>query len=156
MFAAAGDLIGASTFESFIAQDKPTIDVLNQAGLDVSSVGNHEFDKGYDDIVDRVLAPYDPTTNPYGGASWTYLGANVRLAGDAPALPETWTKDFGDVTVGFVGVVTDETPSLVSPDGVAGLTFQKEYVATNREAAELKAAGADIVIALIHEGAPDY
>ena len=154
VFAAAGDLIGASTFESFVAHDKPTIDVLNQADLDVSSVGNHEFDKGYSDIVDRVMAPYDPVTNPYGGAQWQYLGANVRLAGDAPALPETWTENFGDITVGFVGVVTDETPSLVSPDGVAGLTFQKEYVATNREAAELKAAGADIVVALIHEGAP--
>jgi len=155
VFAAAGDLIGASTFESFIAQDKPTIDVLNEAGLEVSAVGNHEFDKGYNDLVNRVMAPYDATTNPYGGASWTYLGANVRLSGtDAPALPETWTQTFGDVTVGFIGVVTDETPSLVSPDGVAGLTFQKEYVATNREAAELKAAGADLVIALIHEGAP--
>jgi 5'-nucleotidase len=155
VFAAAGDLIGASTFESFIAQDKPTIDVLNEAGLDVSSVGNHEFDKGYNDLVDRVMAPYDATTNPYGGASWQYLGANVRLSGsNAPALPETWTENFGDITVGFVGVVTDETPSLVSPDGVAGLNFEKEYVATNRSAAELKAAGADIVIALIHEGAP--
>lgn len=155
VFAAAGDLIGASTFESFIAQDKPTIDVLNEAGLDVSSVGNHEFDKGYNDIVNRVMAPYDAVTNPYGGASWTYLGANVRLSGtNAPALPETWTENFGDITVGFVGVVTDETPSLVSPDGVAGLTFEKEYIATNRSAAELKAAGADIVIALIHEGAP--
>jgi 5'-nucleotidase len=154
VFAAAGDLIGASTFESFIAHDKPTIDVLNEAGLDVSAVGNHEFDQGYDDLVNRVMAPYDPVTNPFGGASWQYLGANVRLAGDAPALDETWTETFGDVTVGFIGVVTDETPSLVSPDGVAGLTFQKEHVATNREAAELKAAGADIVIALIHEGAP--
>ena len=57
IFAAAGDLIGASTFESFIANDKPTIDALNEAGLEVSSVGNHEFDKGYDDLVNRVMAP---------------------------------------------------------------------------------------------------
>jgi len=155
VFAAAGDLIGASTFESFIAYDKPTIDVLNNAGLDVSAVGNHEFDQGYDDLVNRVLAPYDPDTNPFGGAAWEYLGANVREAatGD-PALPETWTETFGDITVGFVGVVTDETPTLVSPSGVAGLDFEKEHVATNRSAAELKAAGADVVIALIHEGAP--
>ena len=93
VFAAAGDLIGASTFESFIAQDKPTIDVLNEAGLDVSSVGNHEFDKGYNDIVNRVMAPYDAVTNPYGGASWTYLGANVRLSGtNAPALPDSRSR----------------------------------------------------------------
>ncbi|MGC4175304.1 5'-nucleotidase C-terminal domain-containing protein [Demequina sp.] len=155
VFAAAGDLIGASTFESFIAHDKPTIDVLNEAGLEVSAVGNHEFDQGYNDLVDRVMAPYDAVTNPYGGASWQYLGANVRVSGtNAPALPETWTETFGDVTVGFIGVVTDETPSLVSPDGVAGLTFEKEFTATNRSAADLKAAGADLVIALIHEGAP--
>ncbi len=64
VFAAAGDLIGASTFESFIAQDKPTIDALNAAGLEVSAVGNHEFDQGYDDLVNRVMAPYDADTNP--------------------------------------------------------------------------------------------
>ena len=64
VFAAAGDLIGASTFESFILNDKPTIDALNAAGLDVSSVGNHEFDQGYDDLVNRVMAPYDIDDNP--------------------------------------------------------------------------------------------
>ena len=68
VFAAAGDLIGASTFESFIQKDKPTIDALNEAGLDVSAVGNHELDAGYDDLVNRVMAPYDATTNPLGGA----------------------------------------------------------------------------------------
>ena len=59
VFAAAGDLIGASTFESFIQQDKPTIDALNEAGLEVSAVGNHELDQGYADLVNRVMAPYD-------------------------------------------------------------------------------------------------
>src|SRR3954451_20783630 len=73
VFAAAGDLIGASTFESFINNDKPTIDALNAAGLEVSAAGNHEFDKGYHDLVDRVMAPYDADTNPYGGADWKYI-----------------------------------------------------------------------------------
>ncbi len=45
-FVAAGDLIGASTFTSFIQQDKPTIDALNAIGLSTSSFGNHEFDLG--------------------------------------------------------------------------------------------------------------
>ena len=82
VFAAAGDLIGASTFESFIQDDKPTIDALNEAGLDVSAVGNHEFDQGYDDLVNRVMAPYDAATNPLGGAEWQYIGANVKLKAD--------------------------------------------------------------------------
>ena len=91
VFAAAGDLIGASTFESFIQNDKPTIDALNAAGLDVSSVGNHEFDQGYDDLVNRVMAD----DNPEGGAEWKYLGANVRFkATGNPALPATWIKEL--------------------------------------------------------------
>jgi 5'-nucleotidase len=154
VFAAAGDLIGASTFESFIAHDKPTIDALNAAGLQVSAVGNHEFDQGYSDLVNRVMAPYDATTNPYGGATWEYLGANVRdTATGNPALPETWTIDLSGIKVGFVGVVTHHLPELVSPTGIAGLTIEPEVTAANRSAAALKAAGADIVVMLVHEGA---
>lgn len=155
VFAAAGDLIGASTFESFVQQDKPTIDALNAMDLDVSAVGNHEFDQGYDDLVNRVMAPYDADANPYGGAMWQYIGANVRdgATGD-PALPETWTEDFGDITVGFVGAVTDQLDELVNPDGIAGLTIEEPYIAANRSAADLKAAGADLVVLLVHEGAP--
>ena len=88
-FAAAGDLIGASTFESFIQHDKPTIDALNAAGLEVSAVGNHELDQGYDDLVNRVMADYDVDTNPYGGAEWQYIAANlkVRATGEPPFPP---------------------------------------------------------------------
>jgi 5'-nucleotidase len=155
VFAAAGDLIGASTFESFIAHDKPTIDALNAAGLDVSSVGNHEFDQGYSDLVNRVMAPYDATTNPYGGAEWQYLGANVRMKDTHdPAIDATWIKDFGDVEVGFIGAVTEHLDELVSPAGIADLEIEDIVTATNREAAALKTAGADIVVLLVHEGAP--
>ncbi|WP_082227275.1 bifunctional metallophosphatase/5'-nucleotidase [Demequina rhizosphaerae] len=153
VFAAAGDLIGASTFESFIAHDKPTIDVLNAMGLDVSAVGNHEFDQGYADLVDRVMQP-ESDANPDGGAQWEYLGANVRLLNGDPALPETWIQTFGEVEVGFIGAVTDETPSLVSPDGVAMLEFEDEAVAANRSAAALEDEGADVIVLLVHEGAP--
>ena len=61
-FVAAGDLIGASTFESFIDKDKPTLKALNAAGLEYSSVGNHEFDQGVGDLVNRVMKPQTPAT----------------------------------------------------------------------------------------------
>src|SRR6185312_7553190 len=51
----AGDLIGASLFNSAVAQDQPTIDVMNEMCLNASSVGNHEFDKGYADLTGRVI-----------------------------------------------------------------------------------------------------
>lgn len=148
VFVAAGDLVGASTFESFIAQDQPTIDALNAAGLDVSAVGNHEFDTGYDDLTNRIMVE----------AEWEYLGANVRFLNGDPALPETWMQTFGDgdsaVDVGFIGAVTDETPSLVTPAGVEDLHFEMEAVAANRSAAALESAGAELIVLLVHEGAP--
>ena len=154
VFAAAGDLIGASTFESFIAKDKPTIDALNEAGLEVSAVGNHEFDQGYNDLVNRVLAPYDAQTNPYGGASWKYLGANVKFkdSGD-PALDGTWIKDMGGVQVGFIGAVTEHLPELVSPGGISDIEVTDVPTAANAAADDLKDAGADVVVLLVHEGA---
>lgn len=155
VFAAAGDLIGASTFESFIQQDKPTIDALNAAGLEVSAVGNHELDQGYNDLIDRVMAPYDAVTNPNGGAEWEYIAANLRLrATGEPAVPPTWVKEFGDVRVGFVGAVTEDLPALVSPAGIADIEVTGIVESVNAEAAALVADSADLVVMLVHEGAP--
>ncbi|WP_183098849.1 ExeM/NucH family extracellular endonuclease [Nocardioides pelophilus] len=144
VFAAAGDLIGASTFESFVQDDEPTIDALNEAGLEVSAVGNHEFDQGYEDLVGRVQ----------DRATWEYIGANVEEPAGRDDLAETWTKDFGGITVGFVGAVTEELPALVSPAGIEGVTVTDIVDATNAAAADLKAGGADMVVLLVHEGSP--
>lgn len=148
IFAAAGDLIGASTFTSFIQDDEPTIDALNAIGLDVSSFGNHEFDQGRDDIA-RIQA----------SADWPYLAANVYERGTgAPAFDEYSVVETGGVSIGFVGAVTDELPSLVSPDGIATLEVRPIVPEVNRVAAALSdgdpANGeADVVILLVHEGA---
>ena len=169
VFAAAGDLIGASTFESFIQKDKPTLDALNRAGLDVSAAGNHEFDGGYNDLVNRVMKP-ESAANPEGGAKWQYIAANVRKkSDDSPALPDvtadtpdatdvsngaTWmTTTAGGVKVGFVGAVTEDLPALVSPSGIADLSVQPIVREVNEGATQLKNDGADVVIMLVHEGA---
>ena len=163
VFAAAGDLIGASTFESFIQEDKPTIDALNEAGLDVSAVGNHEFDQGYDDLINRVMAPFDADTNPRGGAEWEYIGANVKLKADgtqAPGLEPTYVQTFNpdtaeEVEVGFVGAVTEHLDELVSPAGIADIEATDIPAAVNTEADLLKADGVDLIVLLVHEGAPN-
>jgi len=154
----AGDLIGASLFSSAVAQDEPTIDVLNEIGLDASSVGNHEFDKGWADLRDRVLGG-DPT-NPTN-ASWDYLGANVYAKGTQnPVLPSFETFDVGGVSVGVIGAVTQETSSLVSPGGIADLDFGPVVPALNRVAGELSDGDttngeADVIVAVVHAGAVD-
>ncbi|WP_233559110.1 ExeM/NucH family extracellular endonuclease [Micromonospora radicis] len=146
-FVSAGDNIGASTFISAIDDDNPTIDALNQMGLLTSAVGNHEFDKGMTDLTDRVVPRAD----------FPLLGANV-YRGDQRALPAYSVHDVGGVRVGFIGVVTEQTGSLVSPDGIAGLTFREPVAEANAVARQLKdgdpANGeADVVVLLTHEGA---
>lgn len=142
IFAGAGDFIGASTFPSFIAKDKPTIDALNDAQMQVSSVGNHEFDQGWNDLANRVIPEAD----------WKYLGANVKKLDGSDALAPTWETTIGGVKVGFVGAVTEHLHELVSPAGIASLQITDIAQAVNKGAADLTAAGAQIVVLLVHEG----
>ena len=161
LFLAAGDNVSASLFASAVADDKPTIDVLNALGMNASAVGNHEFDKGYDDLVNRIMAPYDATTNPNGGAMWKYLGANVYQHGTTtPALPEYAIFTVDGLKVGVIGAVTAETPALVSPGGITQIDIGDPVTAVNRVADQLtdgnEANGeADVLIAEYHEGASE-
>lgn len=149
LFLSAGDNIGASVFASSVQQDTPTIDVLDALGLQTSAVGNHEFDQGAADLTGRVS----------DRADWSYLGANVYDKGTTtPALDEYDTFDVGGVTVGVIGVVTEETATIVSPDGIAALDFGDPVEAVNRVADQLTngddADGeADVIVAEYHEGA---
>lgn len=139
-----GDSIGGSLFASSVQQDQPTIDVLNALGLQASAVGNHEFDRGFADLTDRVIPASD----------FPILGANVRNADGSPALEAYEVVEVGDLTVGVIGAVTEETPSLVSPSGVADITFTDPVDAVNDAVAELEALpdAPDVIVAQYHEG----
>jgi len=145
----AGDSIGASTFTSFIQQDQPTLDALNSIGLDASALGNHEFDTGTADLRDRILP----------AAAFPYLAVNVYKAGTSdPAFEEYSLQEVGQTTVGFIGAVTEELPSLVSPAGITDIEVGAIVPAVNRVALQLSdgdtANGeADVLILLVHEGA---
>ena len=151
LFVSAGDSVGGSAYVSSILQDRPTIEALNAMSLDASALGNHELDQGLADLEDRIL----PASN------FPILAANV--SGSAPLAAEgngrgAFIKEVGGVRVGFVGVVTDELPTLVSPSALSTLTLSPAVATANARAAELKdgdpANGeADIVVVLSHEDA---
>lgn len=146
LFLSVGDNIGASLFASAVQDDEPTIDVLDALDLATSAVGNHEFDRGFDDLTGRVQ----------DRADWTYLGANVvDAATGEPALPAYDTFEVGGLDVAVVGAVTEETPTLVSPSGIEGLRFTDPVEAVNDTVAELEASATppDVVVASYHEGA---
>ncbi|MBM7520090.1 ExeM/NucH family extracellular endonuclease [Nocardioides nitrophenolicus] len=148
VFVAAGDLVGASTFESFIQDDEPTIDALNAMGLEVSAAGNHEFDRGYADLEGRIR----------DRADWEYIAANLDYPAGTPEadkLAESWTKTIDGVKVGFVGAVTEDLPGLVNPAGLGGITVDDVVDSVNAEAERLVTEeSTDLVILLVHEGAP--
>ncbi len=140
IFTSSGDNIGAGPFEAMLLDDAPTIDVLNTMGLEVSAVGNHEFDKGAADLSDRVIP----------NAQFSYLAANTAtVKGTKPYE----VKELDGVKVAFIGTVTADMPNLVSPDGIAGITWNDPVETTNAVATKLKESGeADVVVALVHAG----
>jgi 5'-nucleotidase len=156
---AAGDLIGATPLISAAYHDEPTVDLLGKLGLDVSSVGNHEFDEGYGELLRIMKGGCHKVDgcSPAGtwpGAEYDYLGANVRFkkASQLPALAPFSIKEVNGVKVGFIGLVTKSTPSIVTAEGIKDLTFTDEVEAANRSSKALKLLGVKAQVVLVHEG----
>jgi 2',3'-cyclic-nucleotide 2'-phosphodiesterase (5'-nucleotidase family) len=142
---AAGDSVGATPPISAFFDDFPTIDGMNFAGFDADGIGNHNFDAGQDRLEAHVAA-----------ADFTYLTANVFLDGtdDRPDWATPYMiRDFGDVQVAFIGFTNTDVPILVNPTFVADLDFRDPAPIINALAADLRANGADAVVAFGHGGA---
>ncbi|HEY7721689.1 MAG TPA: bifunctional metallophosphatase/5'-nucleotidase [Pedococcus sp.] len=156
---AAGDLIGGSTFLSGLFHDEPSVETLNAMGLDVSSVGNHEFDEGTQELLRMQHGGCHPEDGcyfpdePYQGADFQWLAANVVKKGTGESLlPGTSIKKVSGVKVGFIGMTLEATNTLVSPAGVASVDFKDEVETANAQAAALKAQGVEAIVVLLHEG----
>ncbi|MFF4526431.1 bifunctional metallophosphatase/5'-nucleotidase [Streptomyces bluensis] len=156
--AAAGDMVGASPLLSGLFHDEPTIEALNKLDLDVTGVGNHEFDEGAKELARLQNGGCHPTAGCYTdksfeGADFPYLAANVldEKSGKPILKPYTvWKKD--GVKVGFIGVTLEGTPGIVSAEGVKGLKFKDEVETINKYAKELERQGVKSIVALVHEG----
>lgn len=154
----AGDLIGGSPFLSSRFHDEPTIEALDAIGLQLSAVGNHEFDEGAAELrriqqggchpVDGCLGP-----SPYQGAAFRYLAANVidETTGTT-LLPAHAIREFDGIRIGFIGLTLEDTPSLIIPSARNGLRFLDEADTINTQVAQLRQQGVEAVVVLIHEG----
>jgi 5'-nucleotidase len=155
-----GDMIGGSPLLSAAFHDEPTVDALETLGLDVTSVGNHEFDEGPDELLRIANGGCHPKdgcadpAHPYDGADYPILAANVTRDGSStPLLPPYWVKRLPNgERIGFIGLTTRDTPSAVSVAGTRGLTFADEKPVVDRYADELDKQGVKAIVALVHEG----
>lgn len=153
----AGDLIGASPLASALFHDEPTIEAMNLIGLDINGVGNHEFDDGRAELLrmQRGGCPPEGCADggvPFAGASFQFLSANVRTESGETLFPSYAIKQLDGVKVAFIGMTLEGTPGIVTPSGVAGLTFYDEADTVNLLIPELQAQGIKAVVVVIHEG----
>ncbi|WP_394730454.1 bifunctional metallophosphatase/5'-nucleotidase [Altererythrobacter sp. GH1-8] len=160
---AAGDMTGASQLASALYLDEPSVRVLSELGVELNAVGNHEFDRGWRELKRlqeggcEKLSERDPCKlEPFEGASFAYLAANVIMPDGSTLFPATALRSFGEgesqVTLGFVGLTLQDTDKLVAPAGIEGIRFGDEVEAINRGVASLDAEGADAIVVLIHQG----
>ncbi|GAA0611360.1 bifunctional metallophosphatase/5'-nucleotidase [Kutzneria viridogrisea] len=153
----AGDNVGASPLASALFHDEPTIDFFNQIGVRASAVGNHELDKGYQELVRKQFGGCSPVDGcqfekTFPGAKWPYLAANMTFDNGLPAaLP--FTVDFsGGVPVGVIGVPLKDLPLVTSAEAIKGLKFGDEVQAINRSADLLDRLGVKSIVVLLHQG----
>lgn len=160
----AGDLFGATQLVSALFKDEPTIEVMNRIGLAVNAVGNHELDDGLPEAQRLARGGCHPTARtcqgasvgtpvPFEGARFDFVSANIRERANGVFPFRPWViRDVGGVRVGFVGVAPLDTPAMVIPSHVEGLRFEPEAGAINAQVRLLREAGAQVIVALVHEG----
>jgi len=154
----AGDMVGATPLISAAFHDEPTIETLNLLRMDVTSVGNHEFDEGVDELLRLQNGGCHPVDgcqdgDPYFGADFPYLAANTVYEDTGKTILPAWTvRKVQGVSVGFIGMTLEGTPGIVNPAGITEVEFLDEIETANQYADELKAKGVKAIVLLIHEG----
>ena len=161
----AGDLIGASPLISGLFHDEPTIEAMNALGLNVTGVGNHEFDEGVQELLrmqnggctsdTTTCALWRNNLGPqFGGALFQYLAANVFYSGtNSTILPPYKIMKVDNAKIAFIGLTLEGTPQIVTPAGVAGLDFRPEVQTINNLVEQLRNnEGVRAFVVLIHQG----
>ncbi len=167
----AGDQVGASPPSSALLQDEPAIQFFNALANSqcrrsfrlnpfcnlLGTAGNHEFDEGKEELQRLVLGgnhPNGPFLEPvWGGARYPIVSSNVILEESGQTLFSPLAiKILGGVPVAFIGAVLEGTPSVVTPTGVAGLSFLDEADAINQYVPLLKFFGINTIVVVIHQG----
>ena len=159
----AGDLISASQLASSIYLDEPTVGVANRFGLDFNAVGNHEFDRGRNELLRmqrggcaQLTARKPCQVEQFGGAKFQFLAASTITENGQTLFPAYAIRSFGKgkgtVRIGIIGLTLKGTADLVTPGGIKGLTFEDEAKTINALVPVLKAKGADAIVVLIHQG----
>nr|WP_228129843.1 bifunctional metallophosphatase/5'-nucleotidase [Acinetobacter sp. NIPH 2100] len=158
----AGDLISASPLTSSLFLDEPTIETMNDIQIDFNAVGNHEFDRGTDELrrlqnggcQQYTSAKPCQINKEFPGAKFNFLAANVSMKTDPnkTLFPAYKVKTYGGIPVAFIGMTLKATPSIVSAAGIKDVNFNDEADTVNALIPELKKQGIEAIVVVVHEG----
>ena len=154
----AGDNIGASPLVSAAFHDEPAIEILNQIGVELSSVGNHEFDEGVTELKRLQNGGCHPTDgcqdgDGFKGARFSYLSTNVvNKSNGLPMLLPLSIKAYDGVPVAYLGMTLKDTPTIVNPAGIQTVNFLDEVKTANQYASLLSLLGIKSIVLVIHQG----
>ncbi|WP_047983070.1 5'-nucleotidase C-terminal domain-containing protein [Ornithinibacillus californiensis] len=150
----AGDMIGGSSPVSGLLQDEPTVEIMEEIGFDVGTVGNHEFDEGLDELLRMVNGGEHPEgkgTEGYDGMNFPVLCANCVYEDTGETfLDPYYIAEVDGEEIGFIGVNTVETVNMVMPSSLEGIAFTDEAEAVDQAVAELTAQGVKAIVVLAH------
>jgi 5'-nucleotidase len=156
VFVAAGDLMGASPQLSSLLSDEPTLSALSAMGLDASSLGNHDLDAGLTELLRKTRGECAPTGclwPEFKGAAFPYLAVNMLDAETGKTvLPTHKMVTVGGLKIALVGAVTRDTPKVIVAKAIRGLKFVDEADAFNALIPQLRSEGAQLLVAMMHEG----
>gem|GEM_PF-214341 len=148
----AGDMIGGSSPVSALLQDEPTVEIMESLGFDMGVVGNHEFDEGVEEMLRMINGGEHPKgTSGYDGMNFPVLAANVEYKESGELVLDPYAiKEIDGVKVGFIGVATVETPSMIVATGNEHIRFTDEAEAINKYVPELQKQGIEAIVVLAH------
>lgn len=140
----AGDMFQGS-MDSNLLYGKPVVDAMNEIGFDAMTIGNHEFDWGFEKVNDWMKA-----------AKFDFIATNI--IDNNTGKPVDYLKPYviyerNGVKVGVIGLATPETAYKTSPKLVANYTFEDPVKIVNEMVPLLKKEGAEVIVVLSHLGA---
>lgn len=154
----AGDLFGGSPLTSALLHDEPTIEAMDLLGLDIATVGNHEFDDGVDELLRMKEGGCHPVDgcvayDRFDGSDADFLAANVTYEASGETLfPAVAIREFEGVSVAFIGVTLEGTPTIVQASATAALAFHDEVETVTALVPELQRQGVESIVVLLHLG----
>ena len=125
---------------------EPVIKYFNHLGLDLWTIGNHDFDEGSENLWRLIGMSEMPVLS--ANLVWAETGEPVEYV--KPYV----IKEYGDIKVGIIGLTTTDTPKMAFPANVEAVAFLPEIETASRYVAEAREAGANLVFVSGHLGLP--